>query len=106
MLVVPEDPLRGPQGGRTPRLKNPDLEDYVLDHKDSETNTEGVMIYIKEALRCNLKKNIIAQNNLHLSPIEEYWIEVETNTEPIMIGSDLSTSYQSLQQKQLHARCF
>lgn len=47
------------------------LQNYQLFRKDRKTNGGGLVIYVKEDLRCTLR------DNLHVDGIETLWLEVK-----------------------------
>ena len=68
------------------------LESYQLFRKDRKTNGGGLVIYVKENLRCSLRED------LNLDGIEAMWLEVKNNNQKAFIleyANRPSSSHQS-----------
>ena len=63
-------------------LVNVNITGYDFIHRVSITKARGVGFYIKQSLSYKQKSDI----NINLSFVENMWIEVRTNNEPIVIG--------------------
>ena len=63
-------------------MVNVDIVGYVFIHCDSLARAGGVGFYIKQSLPYKQKSDI----NVELDFVENVWIEVKTNNEPIVIG--------------------